>query len=76
LLGGLAGSLIDSLIGATAQAIYRSPTGVETERHAGDNQAVYPLLRGWRWVNNDMVNFLSALAGGVIGLVVFLLLGE
>src|SRR5215212_431692 len=31
LMGGLAGSLADSLLGATAQAIYQSPSG-ETER--------------------------------------------
>jgi uncharacterized membrane protein len=33
-----------------------------------------PLLRGWRWMNNDMVNFLSSLAGGAIALAVFTLL--
>jgi uncharacterized membrane protein len=66
--------MADSLIGATAQAIYSTPDGGETERSAGRDKTPYPLLRGWRWMNNDMVNFLSSLAGGVIALGVFRLL--
>jgi uncharacterized protein (TIGR00297 family) len=67
LLGGLAGSLADSLLGATVQALYQSPMG-ETERRAGRDGAAYPLVRGWRWMNNDVVNFLSSLSGGMIAL--------
>jgi uncharacterized protein (TIGR00297 family) len=70
LLGGLTGSLADSLLGATAQAIYRSPTG-ETERRSGRDGAPNQLVRGWRWMNNDMVNFVSSLVGGAIALGVF-----
>lgn len=65
LVGGLAGSLFDSLLGATVQAMYLSPTG-ETEKRASREGRVFPLVRGWRWMNNDMVNFLSSLAGGVV----------
>jgi len=67
LLGGLAGSLADSLLGATVQALYQSPMG-ETERRAGRDGAAYSLVRGWRWMNNDVVNFLSSLIGGMIAL--------
>jgi uncharacterized protein (TIGR00297 family) len=74
LIGGIAGSMADSLIGATAQAIYSTPAGSETERRTGRNGAPYPLLRGWRWMNNDMVNFLSSLVGGAIALGIFRLL--
>ena len=76
LLGGLAGSMTDSLLGATAQAIYRTPMGGETERRSGRGGTAYPLRRGWRWMNNDMVNFLSSLAGGVVALGIFQLLGR
>jgi uncharacterized protein (TIGR00297 family) len=65
LAGGVAGSLFDSLLGATVQAMYRSPTG-ETEKRASREGRAFPLVRGWRWMNNDMVNFLSSLAGGAV----------
>jgi uncharacterized protein (TIGR00297 family) len=67
LIGGLSGSLADSLLGATAQAIYRAAAG-ETERRAAPDGTPNPLLRGLPWMNNDLVNFLSSLVGGVIAL--------
>jgi uncharacterized protein (TIGR00297 family) len=72
LLGGVGGSLADSLLGAVAQAIYRAPSGGETERPVADG-AANPRIRGLPWMNNDMVNFVSSLLGGLIGLVVALL---
>jgi uncharacterized protein (TIGR00297 family) len=67
LAGGLAGSLADSLLGATVQAIYRSPNG-ETERRATHDGTPNPPLRGWRWMNNDLVNLLSSVAGGLVAM--------
>jgi uncharacterized protein (TIGR00297 family) len=69
LLGGLAGSLTDSLLGATVQAIYQGPNG-ETERAASPDGSSNRLRRGWRWMNNDMVNFVSSLAGGAVALAI------
>jgi uncharacterized protein (TIGR00297 family) len=66
LVGGLAGSLADSLLGATVQAIYQSPSG-ETERRLGQTGTPNTALRGWRWMNNDMVNLLSSVVGGLVG---------
>jgi uncharacterized protein (TIGR00297 family) len=66
-LGGLGGSLADSLLGATAQAIYRVPSG-ETERRTAPDGTPNVLLRGQRWMNNDLVNFVSSLVGGSIAL--------
>lgn len=68
LLGGTAGSLADSLLGATLQAIYRTASGGETERRTDSAGHALASMRGWRWMNNDMVNMLSSLLGGVAAL--------
>lgn len=73
LVGGLAGALFDSLLGATVQAMYRSPTGQETERTVGRDGTPNTLVRGWPWLNNDMVNLLSSLFGGAVAILVWLL---
>jgi uncharacterized protein (TIGR00297 family) len=75
LVGGLAGSLADSLLGATVQAIYQSPFG-ETERRIGRDDAPNQPLRGWRWMNNDIVNLLSSVVGGLVAMGVLRLIGE
>ena len=75
LLGGLGGSLADSWLGATVQAIYRSSNG-ETERRATLDGMPNPLLRGLPWMHNDLVNFLSSLMGGLIALAIFWLLKD
>ena len=68
---GLAGSLFDSFLGATVQAMYYCPTDKkETEKHplhTCGTQTVH--IRGWRWLNNDWVNF----ACGAFGVVVVIL---
>jgi uncharacterized protein (TIGR00297 family) len=70
LLGGLAGSLFDSWLGATVQAIYYCPAcEKETERfprHTCGTQT--RLMRGWSWLNNDCVNFACSLAGALVAL--------
>lgn len=73
LVGGLAGSLADSLLGATVQAIYQSPTG-ETERRIARAGTPNPALRGWRWMNNDLVNLLSSAVGGLVAVAVLRLI--
>ena len=74
-LGGLAGALADSLLGATVQAIYFCPTcDKETEKTLHGCGAATEHARGWRWLDNDMVNFLSSLAGaGLAALLVWAL---
>lgn len=63
LLAGVLGSYFDSLIGATVQAIYYCPVcKKETEQHPLHScGAATALRRGWPWMDNDWVNFLSGL---------------
>jgi uncharacterized protein (TIGR00297 family) len=75
LLAGVAGSSIDSWLGATRQAMYYCPTcQKETERHPlhGCGTATR-WQRGWRWLNNDWVNFLCALVGAGTACLLWLL---
>lgn len=73
-LGGLAGSLSDSFLGATVQQIYQCTVcQKETEKKAHCGQPTRP-LRGWGWMNNDWVNFLSSVFGGATAVLVYSLL--
>lgn len=69
-LAGLSGSLVDSLLGATAQAIYLCPQcNKETEKHPLHACGVRTeRVRGWKWLNNDLVNLCCALTGAILGL--------
>lgn len=65
-LGGLAGSLFDSLLGATVQQIYYCATcEKDTERKLHKCGTETQPLRGWSWLNNDIVNLLASVVGGV-----------
>ncbi len=73
-LGGLIGSLFDSLLGATFQAIYYTDRRQkETERCVDPDGIPNRLVRGWPWLTNDWVNFLSSLVGAGVGAVVFVI---
>ncbi|MCS6887792.1 DUF92 domain-containing protein [Chloroflexus sp.] len=75
LLGGLGGALFDSLLGATVQAIYVYPDGRETERRVARDGTPNRFLRGWRWMDNDLVNLISSVGGAIIAIVIALIAG-
>ncbi|MEK6953869.1 MAG: DUF92 domain-containing protein [Candidatus Micrarchaeota archaeon] len=65
---GVAGALVDSLLGATIQVMYWCPKckkQTEREIHKCGTKTVYH--KGWRQINNDTVNLLSSICGGLIG---------
>jgi uncharacterized protein (TIGR00297 family) len=66
-LAGLIGSLTDSLLGATLQAIYYDPVREKETEKVVYNQDGSPAapVRGWDWMNNDMVNFTAAFCGAL-----------
>jgi len=65
-VGGLVGSLFDSLLGATVQGIYYCDL-CEKETESPVHRCGRPtgLLRGWAWLNNDLVNLTASLVGGL-----------
>ncbi len=66
-LSGAAGSLIDSLMGATVQQIYYCDTcQKETERKVHRCGTTTRPSRGWGWLNNDLVNLISSVGGGLV----------
>lgn len=68
---GTFAALLDSLLGATVQRMYRCPVCgslIEKPQHCGKPAEQ---VRGIRWMNNDAVNILSSLAGGALALAVW-----
>jgi uncharacterized protein (TIGR00297 family) len=74
-VSGAAGSLLDSLMGATVQQIYFcEKCRKETERKVHRCGTTTRPLRGWSWMNNDLVNLISSLGGGLAAVGLFALL--
>jgi uncharacterized protein (TIGR00297 family) len=73
-LSGLIGALFDSLLGATVQAIYRCPQcNKETEKYPLHTCGTHTVqIRGWKWLNNDLVNVGCACMGVVVIMVLAL----
>jgi uncharacterized protein (TIGR00297 family) len=65
LAAGFVGAIVDSLLGATVQAIYFCPTCLKpTERHPRHGCGTpTTLVRGWPWLRNDGVNLAASIAG-------------
>jgi uncharacterized protein (TIGR00297 family) len=65
--GGIAGGVVDSVLGATLQARYRCPAcgaALEKPRHGCGEPAI--LMRGVAWLNNDAVNLAATVVGAAI----------
>ncbi|MZP31394.1 DUF92 domain-containing protein [Heliobacterium undosum] len=69
--GGLGGSLFDSLLGATVQAMYvNAETGKDTEKKVSRSGAKNRFSRGLPFMDNDMVNFISSGFGAAVAALV------
>lgn len=72
---GFVASFVDSLLGATVQAIYRDKrTGWVTERPIRETEDV-KRIQGWAWVTNDVVNWGCTLFGAAGTILLFAALG-
>ncbi len=72
LLAGMAGSVFDSLLGASIQRVNRCPacmTLTEQSLHTCGTSTV--LARGWPFIDNDVVNTLTTAFGAVAGALLF-----
>jgi uncharacterized protein (TIGR00297 family) len=67
-LAGLTGSFIDSMLGATLQAIYHCPAcNKESEKHPFHSCGTPTRqIRGLSWLDNDLVNLICTLSGAII----------
>jgi len=74
-VAGITGSLVDSWLGASVQAIYYCPTcRKETEKyplhHCGSETTP---LRGWSWLDNDWVNLACTGSAALLSILVIYL---
>jgi uncharacterized protein (TIGR00297 family) len=73
LIGGFAGAMIDSLMGASLQSLRYCPRCdriCETDPHACGTQTT--VRRGFKWLGNDAVNLVATICGAAIGALVSL----
>jgi uncharacterized membrane protein len=69
LLGGIVGSTLDSVLGGTVQARrWCDRCNLGTERAVHDCGAATRHAGGVTWLDNDVVNFLSAAGGGLLAM--------
>lgn len=66
---GFLAMLFDSLLGALFQALYEDTEKQQLTERAEGNR----LKKGLSWMNNDLVNFLSTLFGGVLATALYTL---
>ena len=73
LISGFLGSTLDSLLGASVQAVFRcSKCGEDTEKKLHCNQLTNH-IKGYRILDNDIVNLISTIFGASVAIFVSIL---
>ncbi len=70
---GIAGSLVDSYLGAAFQAIYKCPVCDAITERKHHCESPTKKVQGFSWVTNDYVNFACTATGSVAAIVLYLL---
>ncbi len=70
---GFAGAILDSMIGGSIQAMYRCNVCKRITEKKQHCEVPANHISGWRFVNNDMVNFVSTLFAGIVVAVIYLI---
>ena len=66
--------MVDSILGATLQAMYYCPIcEKETERGIHNCGTRARPIRGVAWFNNDVVNFIATLFGGLLAMAIHMI---
>jgi len=71
MVSAFAGSTIDSVLGATVQSSYECRKCHKVTEHSTHCEEPAGLLRGYRVIGNNWVNFISSLSGSVVGILMF-----
>ncbi|MDP5274504.1 DUF92 domain-containing protein [Chengkuizengella sp. 2205SS18-9] len=73
MISGFIGALTDSFIGAKLQVMYyceKCKKEVESFEHCSHHAR---RVRGWKWMNNDRVNMISSVVGGLVAMLMGIL---
>jgi uncharacterized protein (TIGR00297 family) len=70
-VSGFAGSTVDSILGATVQSSYKCRRCQKTTEHSIHCGESAELVRGYKAVGNNWVNFISSLSGSLVGILMF-----
>ncbi|NBK21473.1 MAG: DUF92 domain-containing protein [Spirochaetia bacterium] len=74
-ISGFFGCLMDSVLGATVQAHYYDQERDCLTEHPTSNGKKLPLERGFRWIDNDLVNLMSNVIASLLGASLILVVG-
>ena len=75
-LAGTSGAVVDSILGASVQAMYYCANCEKaTERHPYHSCGTRTIhTQGWLWMSNDLVNFVSSFVGAMLSMLFWLVL--